>query len=42
MAHGLAHIRNHDTLTKTIIATIAGAVSALANVDMFTCMFGSE
>lgn len=30
MAHELAHIRNRDTLTMTIAATVAGAVSILA------------
>ena len=30
MAHELAHIKNHDTLTMTITATIAGAISMLA------------
>ena len=36
MAHELAHVRNRDTLTMTITATIAGAISALANFAMFT------
>jgi heat shock protein HtpX len=35
MAHELAHIRNHDTLTMTITATLAGAISSLANFGMF-------
>ena len=35
MAHELAHIKNRDTLTMTITATIAGAVSMLANFAMF-------
>ncbi|WP_029354717.1 zinc metalloprotease HtpX [Bosea sp. 117] len=35
MAHELAHIRNHDTLTMTITATLAGAISMLANFGMF-------
>src|SRR6201990_1214317 len=30
LAHELAHVRNHDTLTMTITATIAGAISMLA------------
>ncbi|MBI1385961.1 MAG: zinc metalloprotease HtpX [Rhizobiales bacterium] len=37
MAHELAHIRNRDTLTMTVTATIAGAISMLANYGM---MFG--
>ncbi|NVP54032.1 zinc metalloprotease HtpX [Mycoplana rhizolycopersici] len=35
MAHELAHVQNRDTLTMTITATIAGAVSMLANFAMF-------
>ena len=35
MAHELAHVKNRDTLTMTITATIAGAVSMLANFGLF-------
>jgi heat shock protein HtpX len=35
MAHELAHVKNRDTLTMTVTATIAGAVSALANFGVF-------
>src|SRR5215467_12865660 len=35
IAHELAHIRNHDTLTMTITATIAGAISMLAQFGLF-------
>jgi heat shock protein HtpX len=35
MAHELAHIKNRDTLTMTVTATIAGAISMLANFAMF-------
>ena len=35
MAHELAHIQNRDTLTMTITATLAGAISMLANFAMF-------
>lgn len=35
MAHELAHIRNRDTLIMTVTATLAGAISMLANVAMF-------
>ncbi|MES2905917.1 MAG: zinc metalloprotease HtpX [Pseudomonadota bacterium] len=35
IAHELAHIKNHDTLIMTITATIAGAVSMLAQFGMF-------
>jgi len=40
MAHELAHVKNRDTLTMTITATIAGAISMLANFAMFAGMFG--
>lgn len=36
IAHELAHIKNRDTLIMTITATIAGALSMLANFAMFT------
>ena len=35
MAHELAHVKNRDTLTMTVTATIAGAISALATFAMF-------
>lgn len=35
MAHELAHVKNHDTLTMTITATLAGAISMLANFAFF-------
>jgi heat shock protein HtpX len=34
MAHELGHIRNRDTLIMTMVATIAGAISVLANFGM--------
>lgn len=39
LAHELAHIRNRDTLIMTVTATIAGAISMLANFALF---FGSS
>jgi Zn-dependent protease with chaperone function len=35
MAHELAHVRHRDILISTISATVAGAISALANFGMF-------
>jgi heat shock protein HtpX len=35
MGHELTHVKNRDTLTMTVTATIAGAVSALANFALF-------
>ena len=37
MAHELAHVKNRDTLVMTMTATIAGAISMLAN---FGLLFG--
>jgi heat shock protein HtpX len=36
MAHELAHIKNRDTLTMTVTATIAGAISMMGNFLMFS------
>jgi len=35
MAHELAHVRHHDILISTVSATMAGAISMLANFAMF-------
>lgn len=35
MAHELAHVKNRDTLVMTMTATIAGAISMLANFGSF-------
>jgi len=35
IAHELAHIKNRDTLIMTVTATIAGAISMLANFALF-------
>jgi heat shock protein HtpX len=35
MAHELGHVRNRDTLVMTMTATIAGAISMLANFGYF-------
>jgi heat shock protein HtpX len=35
MAHELAHVKNRDTLIMTLTATIAGAISMLANFGLF-------
>ena len=42
MAHELAHIKNRDTLLMTITATLAGAVSMLANIASFQMLFGGN
>ena len=35
LAHELAHVKNRDTLTMTIAATFAGAISMIANFAFF-------
>ncbi len=42
MAHELAHVKHHDTLTMTISATIAGAISSLAQFGLFFGGRGDE
>lgn len=42
MAHELAHIKNHDTLTMTIAAAIGGAISMLAQYMQFGMLFGGH
>lgn len=40
IAHELAHIKNRDILTGTIVATIAGAISMLAQMAHWSMLFG--
>lgn len=40
VAHELGHVKHRDTLTMTIVATIAGAVMMLANFAHFASFFG--
>src|SRR6185437_8782985 len=35
LAHELSHVKNRDTLTMTIVATIGGAIGMLANFAFF-------
>ena len=35
MAHELGHVKNRDTLVMTVVATVAGAISMLANFGLF-------
>ncbi len=40
MGHELAHIKNRDILIGTIAATVAGAISMLANMAQWAMIFG--
>jgi len=42
MAHELAHVRNRDTLTSCVAATIAGAITWLATIARWGAMFGGR
>ncbi len=42
MAHELAHIKNRDTLTMTVAATIGGAISMMAQYLQFGMLFGGN
>jgi heat shock protein HtpX len=40
LAHELGHVRNRDTLTLAVVATIAGAITMLAHVAQWGMIFG--
>ena len=42
LAHEMSHILNRDTLISVVSATIAGAISGLANIFMWFSMFGQN
>ena len=39
LAHEMAHIENRDTLTNSVVATLAGAVAVLADMAFWGAMF---
>jgi heat shock protein HtpX len=41
MAHELAHVKNRDILVGSIVATVAGAISMLANMLQWAAIFGA-
>lgn len=40
IAHELSHIKNRDTLTQAVAATVAGAISYLAQILQYSLWFG--
>ncbi|HIQ50119.1 MAG TPA: protease HtpX [Nanoarchaeota archaeon] len=42
LAHEVAHIKNRDMLISTIAATIAGAISYIAEIFWWSSIFGEE
>jgi heat shock protein HtpX len=42
LAHELSHVLNRDILISTIAATVAGAISMLANIAQWGLMFGGS
>src|SRR5271168_2034736 len=40
IAHELSHVRNYDILTSSIAATLAGAITFLAQIGRFGMIFG--
>jgi heat shock protein HtpX len=42
LAHEFAHIKNRDTLTSTVAGTIAGVISYVSHMFMWSAMFGGR
>src|SRR5262249_19446950 len=42
IAHELSHVRNRDTLTMTIAATLAGVITYLAHMAQWAAIFGGR
>ncbi|MGB3404597.1 MAG: zinc metalloprotease HtpX [Microcoleaceae cyanobacterium] len=42
IAHELSHIQNRDTLTQAVSATVAGAITSLAQIAQFYTVFGGS
>jgi heat shock protein HtpX len=40
IGHEMGHVRNRDILTSSIVATIAGGISMIAQFMMFSSLFG--
>ncbi|MCK9518263.1 MAG: zinc metalloprotease HtpX [Dehalococcoidia bacterium] len=42
IGHEMGHVKNRDILTSSIVATIAGAIQMIAQVLMFSSLFGGR
>ncbi len=42
LGHEMGHVRNRDILTSSIVATIAGAISLISQVLLFSSIFGGR
>ena len=42
LAHELSHVKNRDTLTMTIAATLAGVITYLAHMAQWAAIFGGR
>ncbi|MDF2930275.1 zinc metalloprotease HtpX [Anaerospora sp.] len=40
MAHELSHVKNRDTLISTVVASIAGVITMIANIAQWSAIFG--
>jgi heat shock protein HtpX len=41
LGHEMGHVKNRDILTSSIVATVAGAISMIAQIAFFMGMFGT-
>jgi len=42
IGHEMGHVRNRDILTSSIVATVAGAISLIGNILMWSSIFGGN
>ena len=42
LGHEMGHVKNRDILTSSIVATVAGAIQMIAQVLMFSAIFGGR